>query len=109
MRDTHASRTSTDGYGASCSRAVARNSAGGMPSRVTKLWIAWARALRGVPLSARRTLARPRPSKSAALRPAGPPPTMTTSYDFMVREYGVVAADRRAVGPQLGGREIFAV
>src|SRR5687767_1846703 len=42
--------------------------------------MAMAAALRGRPLSHTSTRRRQRPSTRAALRPAGPPPTMTTSY-----------------------------
>src|SRR5215204_1177164 len=67
-------------YCVSCWRAIWRNSLGGMPSRVRNPCMAWDAALRGCPVSQTSTRRRLRPRMSAALRPAGPAPTMTTSY-----------------------------
>src|SRR5687768_6843492 len=90
---TVTSRTSTVVYGRSSSRASPRNSSGGMPSRVRKPCMACEASLRGCPLSQTSTLRRHRPSTSAALSPAGPAPTMTTSYMGVedLLEAGVVA------------------
>src|SRR5688572_24866642 len=57
-----------------------RNSRGGMPSRDRKPCIACDAALRGRPVSQTSTRRRQRPRMSAALSPAGPAPTMMTSY-----------------------------
>src|SRR5438067_8538255 len=55
------------------------SSAGAMPSRVRKPCNAFEAALRGRPASQRRTRRRHRPRRSAAERPAGPPPRMIAS------------------------------
>ena len=54
-------------------------SAGGIPSRDRKPCMCVAGALRGTPASITTTRRLARPSTSAALRPAGPPPTIATS------------------------------
>src|SRR6266567_9586192 len=64
----------------SCSRAVRKNTAGGMPSRVKNPCIAKLSALRGCPASHTSTRRRHRPRNNAALNPAGPAPTIITSY-----------------------------
>src|SRR5688572_30806685 len=53
-----------------------------MPSRVRKPCSPVERALRGWPSSHSSTRRRQRPRMSAALRPAGPPPTMITSQSI---------------------------
>ena len=60
--------------------AIRRNSRGSMPSRDRKPCISLEAQLRGVPVSHSSTLRLQRPSVSAALRPAGPAPTITTSH-----------------------------
>ena len=79
-RETSASRKDTSGYCESSSRATRRKTSGGMPSRVRKPCIATDAQLRGVPRSHIRTRRVARPSISAALIPAGPAPTITTSH-----------------------------
>ena len=50
------------------------------PSRVKKPFTPCETLLRGWPASHRSTRRRQRPKMRAAFRPAGPPPTITTSY-----------------------------
>src|SRR5688572_7365525 len=71
-------------YALSSSRPRARRSRGGIPSRVRNPCSARDAELRGRPSSHTSTRRRQRPSINAALSPAGPPPTMTTSYMSMI-------------------------
>ena len=52
------------------------------PSRVKKPWACAAGALRGAPSPQTRTVRRARPSTSAALKPATPPPAIDDTHDL---------------------------
>ena len=71
----------TFSYGKSCARDLSKNSLGDMPSLPKNPCMAGDRSFRGRPASHTTTLLRHRPNNSAPLKPAGPPPTMTTSFD----------------------------
>src|SRR4051795_5471793 len=66
-------------YGLSCSRPIRLNSLGSMPSRLRKPFRCQDAAFRDLPVSHRSTFLWQRPRVRAALRPAGPAPTITTS------------------------------
>src|SRR5438128_9483949 len=72
-----------------------RNSSGGMPSRDRKPCSACDTALRGRSVSQTSTRRRHRPRTSAALRPAGPAPTTTTS------QVSVIVSSKRTFVPDL--------
>jgi hypothetical protein len=76
---TAASRTSTVGRSASCSRPARRSSIGARPLWPSSPPIARYWTFAGRPVSSTRTRRRALPRTSAALRPAGAPPTTTTS------------------------------
>src|SRR3712207_4299516 len=67
------------GYCLSYSRPMRRSSAGLVPSRVRNPLTPCDTRLRRLPASHRSTRRRQRPRMRAALRPVGPPQTMTTS------------------------------
>src|SRR5678815_5193069 len=58
-------------------------------------------ALRGFPTSHTSTLRKHRPRTSAALSPAGPPPTMMASYVFVIAGTGSGRRSFVSVGPAL--------
>src|ERR1700685_3851632 len=104
MSVTSRSLRVTFAYGRNCSLQEARNRPNSMPSRDRKPCMRCAAALRGVPLSVSSTRLRHRPRTSAALNPAGPAPTITTSQAAAFASSSITAlAESRRLTAFLAG------